>query len=908
MDELEALIAFVGIAALLIVIAVPYLLISQSSLKARVRGLEAVVQRLQQDPSRASQAPPVPAGSPLVVAPIPAAAMPEPPAARPAALPRARIIKPGLIASLLGWLRENWVLAVAAASLALAGVFMVQYGIENGLLTPFWRVMGALAFGAALIAGGEYIRRVAGDDLQDGDGIGATRFLPSTLSGAGIIVLYTAVFAARALYGLIDPVPMLIGLTFVSALALVLGWFYGPYLAAVGILGATLAPFITGSSSGNAWMVHYYLALVAIVALGIDTVRRWAWVSSLGLIATLGASLLLYAGAGADLHLLAGTLIIAFASVAIPERGLTPRQSGPALLDAVVARGRVLPAFPTRLTLGAVFATTLAALWVQSAAPTPDTTWAALLALSLLIAATTIWTRQAPALYDHVLIPGIAFLAAIALESTGYGRLFAAFQAAARSVADGPAPPIPMTVWALTAIGAAGTLLMFTRIIPGHKTATFWAFASAIFAPATLLLLEFLWSPGDVLGPYPWALAAIALAGLMTWLATRAAAPDGLAPLRMGLFAVGALTLITLAFFLVLTRSSLTVALAVMVLGTAWLDRRTPLPPLSVFLQIAVAVITFRLVFWPGIIWATDWDYINKTYDAPYFEVAFAYLATLALLTGAWVLARDHRAKTALVLESACWTGLGLFLVVTLIRAAPRDAANSHWMLGLMGTIWVALALNQLYRIRGGSRFMTGLRAATAGVYALTALWTIGLMLTEANPLWGFGNLVVGPPILDSLALAFLPLAAVFAVAALKIPQFGKRVQIGFVLAASGFATLYIGMEVRRLWRGPDLSVPGFSDPELYSYTLAMLIASVALLILAFARRSDMLRKIAMAGVALTIAKVFLVDTSGLAGLIRVVSFMGLGLSLVALTWLNRKMTAQWDRRPAPKVSPGPSP
>jgi uncharacterized membrane protein len=80
------------------------------------------------------------------------------------------------------------------------------------------------------------------------------------------------------------------------------------------------------------------------------------------------------------------------------------------------------------------------------------------------------------------------------------------------------------------------------------------------------------------------------------------------------------------------------------------------------------------------------------------------------------------------------------------------------------------------------------------------------------------------------------------------------------------------------------------------------------LLILAFARRSDMLRKIAMAGVALTIAKVFLVDTSGLAGLIRVVSFMGLGLSLVALTWLNRKMTAQWDRRPAPKVSPGPSP
>jgi uncharacterized membrane protein len=43
---------------------------------------------------------------------------------------------------------------------------------------------------------------------------------------------------------------------------------------------------------------------------------------------------------------------------------------------------------------------------------------------------------------------------------------------------------------------------------------------------------------------------------------------------------------------------------------------------------------------------------------------------------------------------------------------------------------------------------------------------------------------------------------------------------------------------------------------------------------------------------------------SGLSGLIRVFSFMGLGLSLVALTWLNRKMTAQWERG-APRTEPG---
>ena len=35
-------------------------------------------------------------------------------------------------------------------------------------------------------------------------------------------------------------------------------------------------------------------------------------------------------------------------------------------------------------------------------------------------------------------------------------------------------------------------------------------------------------------------------------------------------------------------------------------------------------------------------------------------------------------------------------------------------------------------------------------------------------------------------------------------------------------------------------------------------------------------------------AKVFLLDAAGLTGLTRVVSFLGLGLSLAGLAWLNR--------------------
>ncbi len=938
MDEFFLMAGLAIIAFLLIVVLVPYLFFSHLGLKSKVRDLDALVRRLQSDLTRLAKQGGEPEVAPRTVpkttakaaATLPDAQVSEPnpwpaaptnpveppaktafsPAADDSQTPTAFVFKPDLIDNLTGWLRENWVLAIAAASLALAGVFMVQYGIENGLLTPFWRVMGALTFGAALVAGGEFIRRKTSDDgSQDGaqDGAGATEFLPSILSGAGIVVLYVAVFGARSLYGLIGPMTTFLGLGLVSTIALVLGWFYGPVLAAVGILGASLAPFITGSNSDNSWMVHYYLAMVAVVALGIDTVKRWAWISALGLIATLAGSTLLWFVKGADLHFLGGVLITTFAAFAIPERGLFPRQSGAAFLAAALTRGKRLPEFPTRLTFAMTIVATLAAMAVSLNANTGDTVWLGLYALTILLLATTLWTRDAPALYDHALIPAAALLVTIALEPTLYGPLANAFWDASIAVPVGEATPIetpiPATVWVLSALGALGTILMFARMQwalreDGPKIApTFWAFTATVFAPATLLILEFLWSPGTVLGPYPWALVAIVMAALMTALATLTAkATDDDTPLRSGLFAVGALTLITLAVFLILTKSALTVALAVMVLGTAALDRRHALPPLTYFIQIAVAIITFRLVVWPGFDWALGWDYTNQSYDIAYFEVAFAFLATLGLLAAAWWLSRDRRTKTALVLESACWTILGVFLAVTLLRMAPREDATSHWVLGLMSTIWIALALNQIYRMQAGGKFMTVVRALVVAAYGLTALGTLGLLMTMSNPLLTYSARVVGPPVFDSLALAFLPLAAVFAVAAWKITQFGRKVQIGFILASTFFATLYIGMEIRRLWRGTNLAVPGFSDPELYTYTLAMLIASVGLLMFAFSRRSDILRKVAMAGVALTVAKVFLVDMSGLSGLIRVMSFMGLGLSLVGLAWLNRKMTAQWER------------
>ena len=90
----------------------------------------------------------------------------------------------------------------------------------------------------------------------------------------------------------------------------------------------------------------------------------------------------------------------------------------------------------------------------------------------------------------------------------------------------------------------------------------------------------------------------------MTFLAERCARAgdgDGLWKARTGLFALAALTLIAMALFLILTKTALSLALAAMVLLIVLADRKLDLPLLGWFVQIGVAVITYRLIADPGI-------------------------------------------------------------------------------------------------------------------------------------------------------------------------------------------------------------------------------------------------------------------------------------------------------------------
>ena len=899
---MDGLIFLLGLVAVAWVLATPVLLILHIKLGSRVKALAQQIKGLEAKVSSAAR-PEAPTQDELqthasaseaarpseieVATDVPTSAIVEPheneaatvpssqDMAEVEAPPKAFVFRKDRIDEFSFWLKENWVLAAGAASLSLAGIFLVQYGVEQGLLTPFWRVMAAITFGVALMTGGEFVRRRYGDDTE-----GNTQFLPSALSGAGILTLFAAVLSARVLYDLIGANQAFAGLATVSAIGVVFGWFYGPVLTVVGILGATSAPYLIGGSSDDAWILHYYFVLIALAALAIDTLKRWAWVSVLALLAT-GASLwLAYLGTNAPMHFVAAALIVACGAVMIPQRRLVPDQSGAPVLGLL---WKQLPEFPTRLSFGATLNAGAAALAVSIIGLNLADAYLGLFAIAILMMATTLWMWRAPALADHAIIPTLAFLGLVATQSLLDGPLYQTFVDA---VARPPETSPPATVWLLLFVAAVGTGLMFWRM-PRAQMPLIWALAASSLAPIAVFQLEFLWDPTRVYGAYPWALAVIAVAALMTVLAERSLRLElDDKALITSLFAVAALSLIAMALFLVLTKTALTLALATMILFVTLLDRRFDLPLLVYYAMVGAAVISYRLVFDPGIDWAFE--------RSSLFQVILAYAGTMVILAGAWIVVRNLRPRLALTLESTLWILAATFILVLFERLLPGRGLESHWGLGLLAAVWATMALAQIHRMQGGSRFERAIRWCLAIVFALITIAILALRFVFHSPL--DGATVMGAPFFSTLAPAYLPMAVVFGLAAWKLKFQSLYPRLGLILVGSAYFLLYVGLSIRHFWRGPDLSVRGFTDPELYSYTLAMLLASAGILVIAFWKRMVWLRKLAMAGIGLTIAKVFFVDMAGLAGLLRVVSFMGLGLALLALTWLDRIMSAQWEK------------
>jgi uncharacterized membrane protein len=179
-------------------------------------------------------------------------------------------------------------------TLAIAGVLIVKYAVDAGLLkifTPWVRVVCGVIFGIGLIGGAEMAKRNEDrvDDVR----------VRQALSGAGIATLYAAILVAANVYHLIDAATAFVGLAIVTASALALSIRFGAPSAVLGLAGGLAAPAMVGGMTPNVPLLAVYLALTIAGLAGVSRMQRWAWLGMLALLGSAGWSLTMVLASGA---------------------------------------------------------------------------------------------------------------------------------------------------------------------------------------------------------------------------------------------------------------------------------------------------------------------------------------------------------------------------------------------------------------------------------------------------------------------------------------------------------------------------------------------------------------------------------------------------------------------------------
>src|SRR4051795_4789027 len=485
-------------------------------------------------------------------------------------------------------LGTRWVVWIGGLTLALGGFFMVRYSIEAGLIGPGVRVMLGGAFALALLAAGEFLRR-----KQDPAAIDALPIanIPAILTAAGTAVAFATVYAAHALYGFLAPATAFILLGLVALGTLAAALLHGPALAGLGIVGAFVTPLLVSSEKPDFWALYIYLAIVTAAAFGLARIRLWRWLA----VTTIAFALLLTMPclqcgpsmiAPHAFPVMAGFILAALLVVCGFMFG-PPAEQGQ--IEPISSGALAATLFgATLIVLNSFHADTAMIVFALQVAGTLFVAWRSDAATGAIVAASAFvfivfgeWAVRANP--DMLVLPG-GPLPGIGPNATD-GSVSVHLISAAIFAAG---------------FGAAGFLAQgrsVSAVVP-----VLWS-ACASFTPLALLIALYA-RIAHLDRSIPFAILAVVLAaayGAATEALSKREHRPGL-PISIALFATGTLAAIALALTFALEKGWLTIALALMSLGTAWISMQRPIPFLRWLAAILAGIVTARIAYEPLIV------------------------------------------------------------------------------------------------------------------------------------------------------------------------------------------------------------------------------------------------------------------------------------------------------------------
>jgi uncharacterized membrane protein len=260
-----------------------------------------------------------------------------------------------------------------------------------------------------------------------------------------------------------------------------------------------------------------------------------------------------------------------------------------------------------------------------------------------------------------------------------------------------------------------------------------------------------------------------------------------------------------------------------------------------------------------------------------------AALIVAALRTDAGRAGADAR-KVALAV--AAWLG-AVALHILYKQLFAITSADMFIRLGLAErTLWEALLV-----FAGAAAWKLGHRLAATGLclagFAHFALFTLLLH----NPL-GADQAVGGVPVLNLLLPSYgLALALLWAARRVE-PELFARFERPRGLLQMLLILLLAFSSLRQAAEGTILSGPGLSAGEDIARSILAVLLAIGFLLWGLrkgARDWRIASLVLMVGAA---GKVFLLDASGLEGLLRIASFVALGFSLIGIGWLYSRAPA----------------
>jgi uncharacterized membrane protein len=814
-------------------------------------------------------APPVQPGAPPPI--------PEIPAAKPPPLPQPG---PGFEERI----GTRWVVWVGGLTLALGGFFMVRYSIDAGLLGPGVRTLLGGAFALALLAAGEWTRRKESISAIEALPIAN---IPAILTAAGTSVAFATVYAAYALYGFLVPATAFILLGLVALGTLAAALLHGPALAGLGVAAAFVTPVLVSSNKPDFWALYIYLAIVTAAAFGLARIRLWRWLAVTTIVFALlwtlpclqcGPSMI---GPHA-FHVIAGFILAALLVVCgfmfgppAEEDRIEPISSGSLAAYLLGATMIALSSFhddTAMIVFAALVAGTLFVAWRAQAATGAVAAAAGFVAIVFLE-----WAVRANP--DMLVLPGgplpgigpaatdssvATHLATAAIFAVGFGA--AGFLAQGRSISA-----INPVVWS----------------------------ATAVFTPLTLLIALYA-RIAHLDRSIPFAILAVVLAaayGAATEALTKRDNRPGM-PISIALFATGSLGALALALTFALEKGWLTIALALMSMGTAWISMQRPIPFLRSLAAILAGIVVLRIGYEPRIVG----DAVGTTLIFNWLLWGYGIPAA-SFWAGSIFLRRRGDDAPLRAVESAAILFTVLLAFMEIRHAVNGGdvyrAASGITETALQVSVALAMAIGlERLRIRTGSMvhnvsaILLTAFAGLAGVF--------GLLFIDNPAIWPIntGGVFINRILLGYALPALLALLLSYAAAGRRSAGYANTIAAGALVLALSYVTL----EIRRLYHGPVLTSGATGGAEQYTYSIAWLALGVALLGIGIFFNSQRARLASAVVIALTILKAFLIDMSTLTGVYRALSFMCLGLVLVAIGWLYQRIL--FRRRPPPLGGP----